>query len=262
MHAYAERLNLGHLTDEQWREIQAVYYGMAMRVDYQVGLVVQALKEAGMYDDTAMFFFSDHGDYTGDYGLVEKHEICFEDCLTRVPFVVKPPKGTPIQPGIRDDLVELTDFSATVEAVSGLSLPHGGFGKSLLPLISGDKDVLHRDAVVSEAGRLEHETHLALAGTGGRTPKQDNPYWPKASLQGEELIHGGKATMLRTDRYKLIGRVYEADELYDLHEDPWELKNLIDDPAYAEVLQRLRERMLRFYLETDSITPPGLDKRE
>ena len=48
----------------------------------------QALRDApGLYDDTAIFFFSDHGDFTGDYGLVEKTQNTFEDCLTRVPFI-------------------------------------------------------------------------------------------------------------------------------------------------------------------------------
>ena len=82
---------------------------------HQFGLVVQALQEAGIYDDTAIFFFSDHGDFTGDYGLVEKTQNTFEDCLTRVPFIVKPPASVPIQPGVSQALVELIDFPATVE---------------------------------------------------------------------------------------------------------------------------------------------------
>ena len=70
-------------------------------------LVMEALRDAGIYDDTAVFFFSDHGDFTGDYGLVEKTQNTFEDVLTRVPFIVKPPKGIPVQPRVSDALVEL-----------------------------------------------------------------------------------------------------------------------------------------------------------
>ncbi len=60
---------------------------------------MQAPRETHQYDDTAVFFFSDHGDYTGDYGLVEKTQNTFEDGLTQVSLVVKPPRGTPIQTG-------------------------------------------------------------------------------------------------------------------------------------------------------------------
>ena len=74
-----------------------------------------------MYDDTALFFFSDHGDFTGDYGLVEKTQNTFSDCLTRVPLIIKPPAGVPIRPGVRDALVELIDMPATVEALTGSS---------------------------------------------------------------------------------------------------------------------------------------------
>ena len=79
---------------------------MCARVDTQFGMVVNALKgKGGIYDDSAIFFFSDHGDFTGDYGLVEKTQNTFEDCLTRVPLIVKPPAKLPIEPGIRDQLV-------------------------------------------------------------------------------------------------------------------------------------------------------------
>ncbi len=80
--------NMREWTEAEYDELRAVYLGMC-RVDDLTGQVVRALKEKGIYDDTAVFFFSDHGDYTGDYGLVEKVQNCFEDCLTNVPFLVK-----------------------------------------------------------------------------------------------------------------------------------------------------------------------------
>ena len=61
--------------------------------------------------------------FTGDYGLVEKTQNTFEDCLTRVPLIVKPPADTPLQAGIRDQLVELIDFTATAYEMGGQSTP-------------------------------------------------------------------------------------------------------------------------------------------
>jgi len=92
-------------TEERFTEMIATYYGMCARVYAQFGILVDALKELGMYDDTAIFFFADHGEFAGNYGLVEKTQNTFQDCLTRVPFIVKPPAGIPTKPGVNDALV-------------------------------------------------------------------------------------------------------------------------------------------------------------
>ncbi|MBW2091907.1 MAG: sulfatase-like hydrolase/transferase, partial [Deltaproteobacteria bacterium] len=148
-----ERQNMQGWTEERWTELRATYYGMCARVDHQFQIIMDALKEAGIYDDTAIFFFADHGDFTGDYGLVEKTQNTFEDCLTRVPFIIKPPQGVPVKPRISKAMIELMDFSATVYELTGVDPGYTHFGKSLLKVISGEKDE-HRDAVFCEGGRL------------------------------------------------------------------------------------------------------------
>jgi arylsulfatase A-like enzyme len=90
----------------------------------------------------------------------------------------------------------------------------------------------------------------------------DGLYWPKQSLQTEDLRNLGKSVMLRTRDYKLIKRIYEDDELYDLNEDPEELNNVINDPDYAEDLVQLERRMLQYFLETGDIVPCDRDNRE
>lgn len=256
---YADRINMDGWDEEQWAELRAVYYAMCARVDHQFGLVMNALKENEMYDESAVFFFPDHGDYTGDYGLVEKHTICFEDCLTRVPFLVKPPDDVPVEPGVSDAMVELIDFPATVEELADVEMPQVHFGKSVVPLLTGEKKE-HRDAVFCEGGRLEEETWVDEAGTEDVDP--DGLYWPKQSLQTEDLRNLGKSVMLRTRDYKLIKRLYEDDELYDLNEDPDELNNVINDPVYAEELVQLERRMLQYFLETGDVVPCDRDERE
>lgn len=67
-----EKQQLQEWTEERWQELRATYYGTCARMDYQFKLVLDALREAGIYDDSAVFVFSDHGDWTGDFGLVEK----------------------------------------------------------------------------------------------------------------------------------------------------------------------------------------------
>ena len=128
-----------------------MYYGMCSRVDHQFGLLTDAMKEKKIYDDSAIFFFSDHGDYTGDYGIVEKSQNSFEDSISSVPFIIKPPSVYKVSPRVTDALAELIDFSATVFEMTGIDPGYDSFGRSLLPLIAGDTDV-HREAVFCEEG--------------------------------------------------------------------------------------------------------------
>lgn len=67
--------------------------------------------------------------------------------------------------------------------------------------------------------------------------------------------------MIRTKEYKYVKRLYEKDEFYDLIHDPKELYNRIDDPHMQKFIYPLKERLLRFYLETGDVVPHLTDKR-
>lgn len=254
-----ERQNLKSWNEERWIELKATYYGMCSRIDHQFGMLMEALREAGIYDETAVFFFSDHGDFTGDYGLVEKTQNTFEDCLTRVPFIIKPPAWIDVKPRVSDAMVELIDFPATVEALTGIKPNHTHFGRSLLPVLGGHTDE-HRDAVFCEGGRLHGELHcMELESKSSQTP--EGLYWPRVGLQSSEGPEHTKAVMLRTKEYKYVRRLYEKDELYDLKNDPMELVNQIDNPKFSAVLAQLKDRLLTFYLETGDVVPHKTNKR-
>lgn len=255
----AERQHLSGWSEERWTELRATYYGMCARVDHQFGLVLHALRETGLYDDTAVFFFSDHGDFTGDYGLVEKTQNTFEDCLTRVPLLIKPPADVPARPRVCDALVELIDVPATIEALTDITPRHTHFGHSLLPLISGETEE-GRDAVFCEGGRLHGEIHC-MERESVNLQSPTGLYWPRLSLQQSEGPEHTKAVMCRTHDFKYVQRLYESDELYDLRSDPGERHNRIDDPALADARNRLRDRLLRFYLETTDVVPHDPDRR-
>jgi arylsulfatase A-like enzyme len=255
----AELHNMQTWDEGRWDELRAVYYGMCARLDYQFGLLITALKDAGLYADTAVFLFSDHGDFTGDYGLVEKTQNTFEDCLTQVPFIIKPPSGVALQPGVRDALVELIDFPATVEALAGLTPTHTHFGRSLLPLLAGETAV-HRDAVFCEGGRLHGEAQ-AMEIESNPSLDPSKLYWPRMVAQRSEGPEHTRAAMCRTREYKYVRRLYEVDELYDLRLDPQETNNRINDPDYAQILAGLKERMLAWYMETCDVVPFEIDPR-
>ena len=244
--------------EARWQELRATYYGMCSRVDYQLGIILSALREAGQYDHTAVFFFSDHGDFTGDYGLVEKTQNTFEDCLSHVPMVIKPPGNFPIQPGIREALVELVDFPATVYDLVGIDPGYTHFGRSLCPLMAGNQ-LEHREAVFCEGGRVHGEKEAMEP-----MPEQDPEQWlyyPRVHLQHSEGPEHTKAVMCRTQDYKYVYRLYELDELYDLKKDPAEIYNRIDDPTLASVKVLLQEFLIRYFMETGDVVPHQLDQR-
>ena len=255
-----ERTGLQNWSEEKWNELRAVYYGMCSRVDYQLGLVIKALKEQGKYDNTVLFFFSDHAMYAGDYGVVDINQNTFEDSLIRVPFVMKPPKGVPVDPGITESLIELTDLVPTVEDLTGLTPTHSHFGKSLLPVVANRK-ATHRDAVFCEGGRLHGERHCMEIQYLPGHQDPDDLFYPRLSLQAQEGPEHTKAVMCRTKAHKYIRRHYENNELYDLEKDPWELNNVVNDPEYTEVINDLKERMLNWYTETCDVVPFDADKR-
>ena len=255
-----ERQRLQGWSEERWTELRATYYGMCARVDHQFGLLVEALRRAGLYDDTAIFFFTDHGDFTGDYGLVEKTQNTFEDCLSRVPFIVKPPAWAPVRPRVSDALVELIDFPGHGR---GAGRDHPA-AHALRPLAACRCWRGRRRRIATPSSARAAACTASATPWSWRAPIPRCPrglYWPRVNLQTSEGPEHTKAVMCRTHDYKYVRRLYEQDELYDLRADPGELHNRIDDPALAGVLAGLKERMLTFFLETGDVVPHDTDRR-
>lgn len=249
-----ERQGLSAWGEEQWDELRATYLGMVAAFDERLGRLLDKLRERGLYDDTHVVVFSDHGEYAGDYGVVEKAQNTFEDPLSKVPLIIKPAAGTAVRPGLHDELVELVDLPATTAELAGIELPYRQFGTSLVPAIAG-RDVPH-DAVFCEGGRLPGETQAMEEYRG-----PEFVYWPRQSLQHSDGPAHLKACMVRMGNLKYVWRMAERDELYDLALDPAELCNRIDDAAYREDVARLRERLLRHHIETEDYVPEETDGR-
>ena len=249
-------LGVAGWSEERFDELRRVYLAMCAKVDDQLGQLISCLKEEGIYDDTAILFFSDHGDYTGDYGIVEKAQNCFPECLTRVPFIIKPPKQIEVDTGINDNLVELTDVCATVMDIAGVSSERQSFSMSLLPTMR-DRQQKHREYIVCEGGRLPGENHCSEF-QPERFSRADL-YAPRQSIQARNTGEHTKAAMIRTEKYKYVHRLQEDDEFYVM--DEGENINHIDDPAYSDEIARHRENMLEWYMRTCDLVPQRQDDR-
>ena len=171
-----------------------------------------------------------------------------------MPLIVKPAADLPVKPGKNDALVQLNDLPATVWEMTGVQPDYIQFGQSLCNTIATGE--AHRDAVFCEGGRIHGEVQAMEPEHG-----PESPYWPRISTQHESDAAHTKGCMIRMGDLKYIMRLYEPDQLYDLANDPEELVNRIDDPAYADRLRELRGRMLRFYMETGDFVPTKMDKR-
>lgn len=248
--AIREKLGTGRLTENEWREISRVYYGMTSRVDSQLGRIMAALERSGQLEDTIVLFFTDHGEYLGDFGLVEKWPSGLDRCLLQNPLIVA-------GPGVREGAVaegfaEMVDILPTLLELADIEARHTHFGRSLTPALS-DPTTRTREAAFSEGGFALDEVDL-LERAGGE-------YARKAELQHEAPAVVGKAIVRRDDAYTYVYRLYEDDELYDRAVDPDETRNLIHDPTHAEAAAADRAEVMEWLFATADVIPWDADPR-
>jgi arylsulfatase A-like enzyme len=138
----------GDTRNREGKERQAKYWAQIELIDDNVGRMLDVLEETGQRENTIVIFTSDHGDMTGDHGLVAKG--CrFYDPLVGVPLIFSWPGR--FKAGLRSEaLVELTDIVPTLLEVNGLSIPNRIQGRSLLAILEGRAEPHeHRDFVRS-----------------------------------------------------------------------------------------------------------------
>ncbi|HAI11288.1 MAG TPA: sulfatase [Phycisphaerales bacterium] len=251
------------------KKIMAVYLGMVSYVDHIFGKLLDALETSPAADCTTVMFFSDHGDWAGHRGLVEKWSSALDDDLTRVPLIISTPGG---KQGHRvSECVELQDIAATTAELAGYELKHTQFGRSLVPQLHGAAGDSHRH-VFAEGGYdlpgdyVAFEHHGGHEGHQGYVPNpvitnSDHIYYPKTHQQQMQPESICRALMVRTMDYKLIRRNKDISELYDLRNDPTESVNLIDDPIYSDVQSKLSDQLLRWMIDTSDVMPYERDPR-
>lgn len=248
-----ERYHLGHVSEATFRKIKAVYYGQVSFQDWVLGQLLEALERTNHDKDTALICFSDHGDYTGDYGLVEKWPSGLEDVLTHIPMLVRAPGGK--NGVVSDDMIEAFDMMATCLDLAGIKAKHTHFARSLLPQVSGKPGDPDR-AAFCEGGYnvYEPQCYEPLNTVGGI-------YAPKSQLQNEVPQTISRCAMVRTKDAKLIVRPQGQSEMYVYKSDPHEENNLYGESRVSGLQDELQTRLTHWYINTTGIAPIDKDSR-
>lgn len=245
--------SLERLSDQTFRKIRAVYFGQVSYSDWLLGLLLDALSQSGRDEDTALFAFSDHGDYAGDFGLVEKWPSGLEDALTHVPLIVRTPGGA--KGTVASDMVELYDIMQTCLDLAGVRAQHTHFARSLMPQLAGGSGD-HDRAVFAEGGynRNEPQAFEELSAAQG-------PYRGKVQLQNEHPETITRSAMVRTRGHKLIVRPDGLSELYVYDSDRREERNVYGQRHVADLQRSLHDRLLDWYIQTTGVPPFDKDSR-
>jgi arylsulfatase A-like enzyme len=204
------------------------YLGCISSVDDNVGRVLDYLEEHDLAENTMVIYTSDQGFYLGEHGWFDKRFIYNESFKT--PLIIRWPKevtaGT-----TNNEMVQNLDFAQTFLEAAGIDIPADMQGESLLPLLKGENDQWHRQAV----------------------------YYHYYEYPAEHMVkrHYG----IVSKDYKLVHFYYDIDEweLYDRKKDPREMMNVYNDPDYRDIIKDLKIKLAG--LRTKYQDSPELDKK-
>lgn len=243
-----------HASEADFRKVQAVYYGMITKLDSLIGKVLNCIETEKLFENSIIMFWVDHGDFAGQYGLIEKWDTAMQDCIMHVPQILYAPC---LPHGIKiDSLTEHTDIAPTVLELLDIKpakdwLIHG---ESLLPVIKGEK---RKHAVFADGG---HEDEMIKRFNEELTHKDKRGRIVPATHGKQEVYFRcpetmSRTKMIRTDKWKLVIRLAGGNELYDMENDPNEMSNLYGNPAYDAVVSKLMLEMIEWCLRTDTDRP-------
>lgn len=213
------------LSMEQTQELRAVYLGLVAELDAQIGRLFDSLKASGEYEKTLIVVTSDHGEMLGDHRMWGK--ACFYDQAFHVPLIIRDPRRRRTAGRVIEAFTEAIDIAPTLLAWLGREPPLGFNGRSLLPFLDGETPDRWRDYVFAEVDLGD--------------PERPTLYQKRLGLP----MSSCNLAILREQRFKYVHVNGDLPPLlFDMIDDPFETRNLADDPAFAPELLRLARRML------------------
>ena len=200
-------------SDVQYKDYIRRYWGYSSYIDDQIGRVLETLRETDQWDNTIIVFTTDHGDMITGHGMIFKSGGNAYEELFHVPAIIRVP-GMKNKRNVIEPLTASIDILPTILDACDLGIVAGIDGQSLLPLFKNE------------------------------------PHDPRKSVFAEVHLqnHAGKVIMNTNSRYKYVYHwlTDDVDELYDLREDPGELKNLFGQERYQDIAFKMRKEITQW----------------
>lgn len=235
------------LSETEFRQIKATYFGMIAEVDAQLGRVFAAVRAAGAWDNTLIIFMSDHAELMGDHYLLGKGG--YHDQSQHVPLIIRNPEADARGNRV-EAFTEHVDLYPTLLEIIDATPGQVGDGRSLTPFLDGQTPPAWRDAAHWEFDFRDVASQVPETALG---------------LNSTEL----NLAVIRTAKWKYVHFAALPPLLFDLGADPDNLRNVADDPAYATVRIEMAERLLSWRarhldqsLALRELTPNGVVSRE
>lgn len=221
--------NIARYDPRMAHRARAGYYGHISHIDAQISRFLEILAEFGVADDTYILFTSDHGDMLGDHDMWRKG-YPYEGSA-RVPMILAGPTIAAGQ--CEESIVELRDVMPTLLGCAGVDAPEGLDGRDLRDLVE------LRDHGTWTAAPAP-ATRGASDATRGAELEPD-----EAHLHGEHVLLGQSMQWIRAGRWKYVWLSESGrEQLFDLVDDPQELRNRAGDPSAADALVACRVRLI------------------
>ena len=215
------------------------HYSNIELMDEQVGTLLDELEQAGLMDNTIIFFFSDHGD-----GLPRMKRWIYDSGL-HVPLIVRWPDGRGAGT-TNEELVSFVDFAPTILSLTGIQIPDYMQGQAFL----GEQKAPERTYIYAAKDRMDPVLDNARAVRDARFKyirnyMPDDPYVGflpyRDRMELMQVLHEmNEAGTLEGPQRLWFSTTKPIEELYDTQNDPHEINNLATDPAYAGKLNELR----------------------
>ncbi|PHN02808.1 sulfatase-like hydrolase/transferase [Flavilitoribacter nigricans] len=239
---------------EASREVWAHYYDMLQVLDKNVGLILDSLETDGLLEETVIFFFGDHG-----FGM-PRYKRWLYDTGLNVPLMVRiPEKYRHLQPdgmdNATDQLVSFVDFAPTVLNLAGLNIPETMEGQAFL----GDRVPRERTYVFAARDRADDMFEMSRAVRNDRylyirhfmphLPYMQSGFIYSDVKEGFRALREARAAGLNNELQESMWQAKPIEELYDLQEDPAELRNLADVAELQETKTELSGQLHQWMLD-------------
>lgn len=227
--------------DSLTRHALAVNYSNLVEMDKQMGEIIDKLKDQGLYENTYIFFYSDHG------GPFPRHKRAIYDTGSKVPLVIKFPKRIKVKEKRNYDLLNFIDFAPTILSIAGLEIPKVYQG---IVFLGSKKSKNKRNYSYSASDRFDEVTDKIRA---VKTKKYkyirnydinkphalNNSYRTQMALM-RHLTALNESNLLSAEQKLWFNVPKNPEEFYDLENDPFELNNLIGEKKYSKEIENLR----------------------